>query len=117
MARLLVVDDDLTIVHALRDVFEKLGHQVATCVDGLDAIAMLDAQVYDAVIADWQMGAVDGIDVLEVVRQKCPFARRILITASPTEPEVRDAVRMGVASVLLEKPWFLPDIRASVRGL
>jgi CheY-like chemotaxis protein len=117
VARLLVVDDDLTIVYVLRDVFEKLGHHVTTCVDGLDAIALLDGQIFDAVVADWQMGAVDGIDVLEVARQKCPLARRILITASPTEPEPREALRSGLAEVLLEKPWFLPDVRAAVRGL
>jgi CheY-like chemotaxis protein len=117
VARLLVVDDDLTITNVLRDVFERLGHDVRTCNDGLDAIALLDAQIFDAVVADWQMGAFSGLDVLEVAWQKCPLARRILVTASPTEPEVLEALRTGVAEVLLEKPWFLPDIRAAVRGL
>lgn len=117
MARILVIDDDFSIVHALRVVFEKLGHEVLTCADGLDAIALLDAQQFDAVVSDWQLGSIDGVDILEVARQRCPTARRILVTASPTEPEVREAIRNGVVEILLTKPWSLPEIRSSVRGI
>lgn len=118
MARILVIDDDWSIVNALRIVFEKLGHEVQSCVDSLDAIALLDAQQFGAVCSDWQMGGgLDGIDVLDVARHRCPNARRILITASPTEPEVREAIRNGVIEILLTKPWSLPEIRGAVRGI
>ncbi len=117
MARVLVVDDDLEIVRALETVLTKLGHEVTVLIDGLDAIALLDAQQFAAVITDWQLGAVDGLDVLNVAKKRCPLARRIMVTASPTEPEVRDAMRDGLAEVLLEKPWSLAEVRAAVRGI
>lgn len=117
MARVLVCDDDLDIVRALEAVLVKLGHEVTVCIDGLDAIALLDAQQFEAVITDWQLGAVDGLNVLSVARARCPLARRVMVTASPTEPEVREAVREGLAQVLLEKPWSLAEVRAAVRGI
>lgn len=117
MARILVADDDWSIVHALRAVFEKLGHEVISCVDGLDAIALLDSQKFDGIVIDWQLGSIDGIDVLGVARQRCPKARRILVTASPNEADVRDAVREGLVEILIEKPWSISEIRAAVRGL
>lgn len=117
MARILVVDDDFTVVRALEDIVEKLGHDAIVCSDGLDAITLLELRRPDAVISDWQMGEISGIDVLSAARVKTPRSRRILITASPTAEEVRQAVRDGTAQLLIEKPWSLVDLRAALRGL
>jgi DNA-binding NtrC family response regulator len=117
VARILVVDDDFSIARVLTELFERWGHETFMCSDGLDAIATLEVRRPDAVVTDWQMGEVSGVDVLEVARTRVPDCRRILITASPTADEVREAVRSGVAEYLIEKPWSLVDFKVALRGL
>lgn len=117
MARILIVDDDFTVARALGELVTKLGHRAITCSDGLDAIALLDAHTFAAIFSDWQMGEISGIEVLEVAQMRNPFAKRILITASPTAEEVKDAVKDGIAQELVGKPWGLSDIRNALRGV
>lgn len=96
---------------------ERWGHDAIMCSDGLDAIACMDVKRPAVIIADWQMGEVSGVEVLEAAQVRLPFCRRILITASPTSDEVREAVRNGVAQFLIEKPWSMVDFKAALRGL
>jgi DNA-binding NtrC family response regulator len=113
----LVCDDDFSITRVLVDLIERWGHEGIMCSDGLDAIAFLEVKKPAAVIADWQMGEVSGIDVLDVARVRVPDCRRILITASPTADEVREALRVGIVQVLIEKPWSMVDFKVALRGL
>lgn len=117
VARVLIVDDDFVITRALSELVEKMGHRATVCSDGLDAIALLETRPPNAVLTDWQMGEISGIDVLEVAQFRVPLARRILVTASPTAADVREAIRAGVVQVLIEKPWSLTDIRSALRGI
>lgn len=118
MAVVLVVDDDRAIVQAIEVILTKLGHKVVVCMDALDAAEKMDGTKFDAVISDWQMGAVTGIELLSVALQKQPSARRVLITAAPaSEPEIRDAIKDDVVQIFLEKPWTLSELRGCLKGL
>lgn len=117
MALILILDDDFAIVRALEEIVSKLGHDTIVCSDGLDGIDLLELRRPEAVMADWQMGEISGIDVLEAAMMKVPLARRILVTASPTAEDVKTALRDETIQVLIEKPWSLVDIKAALRGL
>ncbi len=84
--RVLLLDDDALILGSLVTYLETLGAQVTPCQDAASALAMLESPAqWDAVICDWDLGAVPGIgldgrDVLLIACRRHPQARRVLIS-------------------------------------
>lgn len=119
MARIVLVDDDWDVVSALRAIIERLGpYEVVACMHPLDALAQLENDLHiKAIISDFMMPGLDGVELLTVVAQKFPDVRRILITAAPTEPEVRGAVSLGIVQHLVSKPWSRGDLKFALSGL
>ncbi len=67
MSRILVVDDQEEIRMVLRTIFESGGHEVATCPNGVEALAQAEAHVPDAVVTDGMMPLMDGF----MLRRHC----------------------------------------------
>lgn len=117
--RIVVCDDDWNVVRALQIILEHAGHEVIMCGDPLDAIDKVEAEQtgsnrVTAIISDWQMPTFDGLEVLEVIQQKCPNVRRILLTAAPNEPEVQAGVKSGLVQFLVEKPWTRGELKRAL---
>ena len=117
MARVLVLDDDWSVVRILQHQLERDGHETSCCIDALDALAKLERVEFRIIFTDWHMPGFSGLDVLTVVQQKFPRVRRVLVTAAPNEPEVREALRDGLVDALLEKPWGRMDLWRVMQGL
>lgn len=100
----LVVDDDWSIVMLLEAQLERR-YVVVKCLDPLDALARCEASPVAALVADWHMPGFSGLELLEVLQQKHPTVRRVLVTAAPREPEVREGLASGLVELLIEKPW------------
>lgn len=119
MAKVLVCDDDWDVTSALKAIIERMGpHEVVTCLHPLDALAQLENDLhYKCIISDYMMPGLDGIELLSVCAQKFPDIRRILITAAPTEPEVRGAMKQNIVQHLVSKPWSRTDLKLALSGL
>ena len=61
MARILVVDDEVTSIAILRKVLEDAGHNVTTVVDGEKAIEKIKEFKYDILLTDFNMPGMNGI--------------------------------------------------------
>ncbi len=66
MAKILCVDDEpAAVALALKQrILERVGHIVTTCSSAEDAIALLAAERYDAVVTDWKLGEDSGREIL-----------------------------------------------------
>lgn len=113
--RVCVVDDDFDVVRAVRIMLTKSGYTVSTCLDPLDALALCEVGEIDVLITDWHMPGFSGLELLEVLQQKHPQVGRVLLTAAPHEPEVRQAVREGLVQALVEKPYARVDLVSAVK--
>ena len=96
MAKVLVVDDEPTIVLLMRVVFEKAGHEVTTALNGQEALALLGiepdnpaAPLPDVVLLDIMMPIVDGFTVAGKMRTH-PRASRVPILVSTAKGDMRD---------------------------
>jgi response regulator RpfG family c-di-GMP phosphodiesterase len=100
-----------------RSAYRKLlgqEHDVLEASSFADALVLIATGVFDAVIADEQMGAVDsGAFLLAEVRDRWPFVRRVLCTKSITELESR--LEAGIAHRLLARPVERAALLASLR--
>lgn len=100
--RLLVADDDPDIREMLRDRLIAAGYTVTTAADGQGALAILQAQKFDAVILDLGMPHMGGLELLANVRP--PTMPFIAITAASAEDRALLALQSGAHAYLL-KPF------------
>lgn len=119
VAKILVVDDLAGMRAALRQALGKLGFDaVIECADGAQALDRLRAGDITLVISDWQMEPMDGIALLQAVREDAklntlPF---ILVSGEAT-PSLRARADAAGASLVLSKPFGPETLREALAGL
>ncbi len=78
--RILLVDDDSRLLHALTDLLEASGHQVRMATSGADALARLEEDAADVVITDLGMPGMTGWELAERIKTRSPQTRVFLLT-------------------------------------
>lgn len=80
MARVLIVDDELTVRYALRSALENAGHAVTEACDGAQALSVLSIKPIDVVVIDIIMPKKEGMETIVEIRQDYPSAKVIAIS-------------------------------------
>ncbi len=116
-ARILVADDDITLVRILETVLAGDGYDVDPAYDGQDAVAKAAAKEYDLVLMDIQMPLLDGLAACRQLRateryRSTPF---IVLTARTRQDDMAEAFTAGFTDYI-RKPFALPQVRARVRS-
>lgn len=99
-ARILLVDDDPSLLKLLGLRLESAGFEVARAEDGEHALAELAADSPELVITDLKMGEMDGMALLEALHEREPGLPVIILTAHGTIPDAVDATQRGAYSFL-----------------
>jgi two-component system response regulator MprA len=114
--RILVVDDELAVLDALRRVFAHEGYTVVTARDGASALELAATEQPDLVVLDVLMPPPDGLEVCRRIRSAGGTVPILMLTA---RSEVADRVA-GLdagADDYLAKPFALDELLARVRAL
>nr|VFK25561.1 MAG: Response regulator receiver domain-containing protein [Candidatus Kentron sp. MB]VFK31736.1 MAG: Response regulator receiver domain-containing protein [Candidatus Kentron sp. MB]VFK75635.1 MAG: Response regulator receiver domain-containing protein [Candidatus Kentron sp. MB] len=90
-ARILVVDDEEDIVREFKRALKSKGYDVAVAYSGEEAWEKYQQQYFDVVLADWKMGRMNGMDLLEKIDGNAPRSRVIMITAFGDEDSAIEA--------------------------
>jgi DNA-binding response OmpR family regulator len=112
--RVLLVDDDRSILDALGTVIESEGFEVVRAADGHEAVEKFCQQPVDIVLLDLNMPVKGGWDTLKRLTTINPLLPIIVITARPDAYPV--AMAMGVP-VLMQKPLDIPLLLEAMREL
>ena len=118
--RLLVMDDDETLLLLFKAVLSQLGYDVQTARDGDEAIALYEASKaagtgFDAVLLDLTVtGGVGGVEAAAKLRQLDPSSRLIVSSGYSDAPVMADFREYGFDAVL-PKPWTVPEISDVLR--
>ena len=109
--RLLVIDDEESIRHALARYFRRIGYTVDCAQELEEAEALATHIEYTLVIADLSLtdSGYEGLEILRYLRSTCPNARVIVLTAFGSPLLEREAYRRG-AHAMLAKPHSLDGI-------
>src|SRR5258708_533911 len=113
--RLLVVDDEAPILHALQRTFEAAGYQVTACADPSEALERLRETPYQVLSADYMMPGMTGAEFLSRAKALQPATIRILLTAAHDFSAAVDAVNNGEIFRILAKPWNRVELLGTVR--
>lgn len=114
--RVLVVDDEVYLAEAIGAALSRAGMDVALAFDGEDALAKIAASGPDVVVLDRDLPVVHGDVVCELVVDKHPATRVIMLTASGTLDDRLGGFALG-ADDYLPKPFELPELIARVEAL
>ena len=115
-SQVLVVDDEEIARTNLEYILRKEGHQVATAANGMEALEKVKAQEFDVILTDLKMEKMDGIQLLESVKQLAPHTEIIMVTGYATVSSAVDALKKGAAHYL-SKPIKLDELRGTVREI
>ena len=108
--RILLVDDEAAILRTFRYCLEDQGYSVSTASSAAQAEALLQRQVFDLCFLDLRLGADNGLDVLQQMRNLAPWMRVVIITAHSAVNTAVDAMQAGAADYLV-KPCSPDQLR------
>lgn len=111
---ILVVDDTDFMVKVLEEIFTEEGYRVLTARDGQEALAAYQETLPDLVTLDVVMPGLDGIAVLERLREGDPSCKVIMVSAVGLEAKVMEAIAKGARNYVL-KPFDKDKVLAASR--
>ena len=114
--RLLIVDDNRSLVEALAVVFESRGYAVDLAYDGMQALERVRNGTYDCILMDIRMPNMSGVDAFREIKKLSPKTPVILMTAYSVQGLIDEALADGVFAVL-HKPVGMEQILEMVEGL
>jgi CheY-like chemotaxis protein len=106
LMRILAVDDEPEYLEMLQEVMKSLGHSITTAARGEDALAILDRQSMDVIIADVKMPGMSGIELHAAVRSRAAYRNTpfIFLTGHETGEDLKRAM-VADCDLLLRKPF------------
>ncbi len=117
MSTLLVVDDsavDRKLVSGL--LAREPSWSVISCENGKEAIALMEPPLPDLIVTDLQMPEMNGLELVEALKEEWPFIPVILLTAKGSEQIAADALHLGAATYVPKRRLSL-DLVDAVRRI
>ena len=115
--RVLVVDDEESVVITIRAILELDGYEVRTSTTATQARALVREQELDLVLSDLRLEDGDGLDVLRAVQESSPETVTIMLTGYASLESAVQALRAGAYDYLI-KPSEVEELRSTVaRGI
>src|SRR5262249_5139504 len=108
-ARILVVDDNVALRDSLRETLSTEGYGVQAVENAIQAIAELERQEFDVVLADLSLPRVSGLELLDRVKKSWPTTEVIVITGQGSIATAVDAIKRG-AYHYVTKPFTADEI-------
>ena len=111
---ILLIDDEEELLKMLSRTLELEGYQVATANDGEKGLALMEEYRPDLILLDVWMPGLDGIEVLDLIRQ-CSDVPVIILTAMYGVLNIPDALELG-ADDYVKKPFDMRELLARVQA-
>ncbi len=116
--RILIVDDDRTILEMLELALSKAGFEVIAAADGDEGLRLFKTTTPDLAIIDVAMPGIDGYEVTERIRQADPEGRtQIVFLTAHDQPVMRSYAQELGAKLYLTKPVIPSRLIEQIRGL
>ncbi|MFO7154313.1 MAG: response regulator transcription factor [Caldicoprobacter oshimai] len=113
--KLLVVDDEPAIVKGLKFSLERDGYQIDAAYDGEEAMKMFNENQYDLVILDVMLPKLDGLTVLQRIREKSSVPV-IMLTAKGEDMDKILGLEYG-ADDYITKPFNILELKARIKAI
>jgi DNA-binding response OmpR family regulator len=116
MKRILIIEDDISILNGLKDVLIFKSYDVLTATDGESGYEMAVEKSPDLIILDIMLPKMDGFTLCKKLRDAGDITPVLMLTARGEEPDKVHGLDLG-ADDYVTKPFSLPELLARVRAL
>jgi two-component system chemotaxis response regulator CheY len=118
MARILSIDDSLTIRNMVKSMLESEGFEVVSANDGVDAMEIAREQTFDLVLSDINMPNMNGISLVSKLRRLDAYADTpiIMLTTEESDFKKNKAKNFG-ASGWLQEPFTEERLVGAVKKI
>src|ERR1700722_4694870 len=114
--RILLIDDEMKLAHALKEGLEKDSHAVTVAHTGEDGFFLAQTRSFDLLILDVKLPGRDGIEILRGLRRLGDRTRALLLTTKDTVEDRVSGLDAGGDDYLV-KPFAFPELQARIRAL
>ncbi len=104
MSKVLIVDDERSIRHTLRDILEFEKYQVDEASDGMEALVKVKQNSYDVIILDIKMPKLDGMDALDRIQEIARETPVVMISGHASIDTAVEAVKKGAFDFISKPP-------------
>jgi two-component system chemotaxis sensor kinase CheA len=117
--RLLVVDDSFATRELIRSILSSAGYDVATAIDGIDALDKLNTNPYDLVVSDVEMPRLDGFQLTQRIRTELNRTDLpiIIITSLASETHRRRGLEVGAQAYIVKSQFNQSNLIETIRQL
>ena len=112
--RILVIDDEPAIRHAIGTFFRSMGHTVDVAGTGEEGITRARGTTYDAMLLDLRLPDLAGDEVLRALEEAGRVPPRVVFITGDTQSESARAMLMASGRPVVSKPFLLEDLAAVV---
>ena len=112
--KILIIDDEKNIREGLAEALNEKDYKVYQVKNSREALSYLNKNSFDIALTDLKMPEIDGIEFLEIVKEKQPDIDVIIMTAYGDDQNMEQAQELGVL-YYLSKPFDLFELRDRVR--
>ena len=112
--RVLLVDDEEEFLDIMAERMRARDMEVTTSTSATEALALIATESFDAVIMDFMMPEMDGIQALKAIKEKRPEMQIILLTGHATGQKGVEAMKAGAMDVV-EKPADLDALSEKIK--
>jgi two-component system cell cycle response regulator len=114
--KILLVDDDPSILESLADLMAVFGYESVTAKNGFEAIKKLDNDFFDIVLSDMAMQGMDGMALLKYIHTNYPNIKVMITIGCDRSFSYTDVIRAG-ASDFISKPFNTDELQAKLNRL
>ena len=115
MTRLLLVDDDPSLLRLMGEYLRRLGYEISTAGNGTEALTAAREQHPDLIVLDVTMPEMDGMQVLRVLRGETSIPV-IMVTALASESDILQGFAQGADDYVV-KPFSFAQLDARIRAV
>lgn len=119
MKRVVVIDDEYIVVEGMRAILGRLALEakiVGSATNGVDGLAVIREEKPDIVITDIRMPGLDGLSMIEEVKEEMPDTYFIIISGYTDFAYARWAIHLGVVSYI-DKPVTIEKVEEAFSGI
>lgn len=117
MARILLLEDDLTFRDLVSAALKRSNYEVTCAGDGQAGWDALDKVQPDLILLDMAMPRMDGLSFLRRLRSQEKYSGVAVLVVSANSAAASNAVGMGAQGYLLKSRFSMPELLETVRGL
>ena len=112
---ILIVDNEKSVVNALKRILWKEGYRILTAHSGIEALSKMETFNCQLVLADQKMPEMKGVELLTRVKERFPNTIGILISAQVNLDNLSKDIDQSCIYKCISKPWDPEELKIIIR--